>query len=298
LDRAESLAPNDPLSMGMMLMCRGQAEILAGHWREALTASDGAATIFREQCRGVAWERNFTEMGALRALEELGRVDEAGERAERFLRDAMASGDVYAEVTALLYRALLVQLLHDDPAAARADAQLALERWTPVGYHVQHLYALRVDVLADLYERAPARAWERLEAAWPAIRRSFLLRVPTGRIDFFLMRARVALALFCSTGDGRLRARCAADARTLSQQARPDAAAHAMMLRAGLSDSPAESTALLLDAERAFSQLGMALCAACARARSERQTGSLGALGVRNPARWLDVHAPGFASIE
>ena len=310
LDRASELAERsaDPFSTGMISMCRGQAEIMAGRWAVALTASDRAAALFSEQCRGATWERNFSEMGALRALEELGRFAEGGDRAEGLLADAKASGDLYAEATARINRALLVHLAHDDVSAARDDARLALARWTPEGYHVQHLYSLRVELMADLYQGEPARAWDRLQSEWQAIQRSFLLRVPTGRIDVLLMRARVALALARSRASSSVLKQCAADARALRREARPDAAAHAAVIEAALSieRSPRSSLALLATAQQQFSRLGMQLYAGCVAARRAQLGGGevaarvaeLSRCSVQRAGRWLSVDTPGFDSIE
>ena len=305
----EVAASDDPLLAATHDVCSAQTAILDGAWSAALERSDRALELLRTRCKNVAWEKNFSQMGALRALEELGRLAEARTRVDGFLRAALDEGDVYAEVTARLFRGVHRLALHDLDGA-RVDANLALGMWTHHGYHVQHLYALRIHLFADLYEGLPDRAWRRLESEWSRIDGSFLMRVPTGRIDVMLMRGRAALALALAASDATSRRRllpiAERAARLLAREPRPDAGAHGLVLRAAASTLRGEratAIGLLTTAEARFTALGMRLCAAYAAYRREQLEGTApGAAaevmrgeGIASPERWLAVHAPGFA---
>lgn len=302
----------EPELVGTLLVCKGQVAILDGRWREALTLSDRALEILVERCRNVGWEKNFAHMGTLRALEELGHQRESMVRVERFLREAAQAGDVYARVTAQIWRGLN-RLALGNVDGARADADAAVRAWSPQGYHVQHLYAMRVHLHADLYEGKPYAAMARLDRDRRAIDASFLTRVPTGRIDVALMRGRTALAL--ARLDQRRRPELLATvdriAKALGKEARLDAVAHASLLEAGtcaLRGDRSRAIARYATARAGFASLSMELLEACAKHReSELVGGSRGeqlraeALAtmanqdIREPHAWLKLWAPGFA---
>ena len=143
--------------------------------------------VLKEQCRGVTWELDIGRMAALRALEELGEIQEMARRAALLRREAEDNGDLYALVTALLTEGAS-RLAADDCPGARDLARRAMNLWTPSGFHLQHFYALRLEAYCDLYERRPLDAWRRLEQAWPGVQRSSLLRHAVLRTDAHLLR--------------------------------------------------------------------------------------------------------------
>lgn len=303
--------PDNRELRGTFLVCQGHMAVLDGRWADGLTTFDQAlATV--ESCRSGVCERSLAEMGALRALEELGHFPELRSRIERLLRRATQDGDVYAEVTARIFRGL-ARVATGDIAGAREDEDAALSGWPLEGYDVQHMYALRVHVFADLYEGRPARAWHRVAAAWPSIERYLLLEVPTSRIDAMLMRGRSALAL-AAQGDeqgGRLVKLVEETCRTLRRERRPDVAAHAALLHAGaltLRGETQRALTLVAEAEERFDALSMTLYAACAAVRRGALEGVSEQAARRKreaiermvhaqiaaPEAWIGVHAPGF----
>jgi eukaryotic-like serine/threonine-protein kinase len=220
-------------------------------------------------------------------------------RAADMLAAARATGDHYAEVTAAVYAAFGT-LAADRPEDARALVRQAVERWSHAGFHIQHLYAVQLEAYCDLYEHRPERAWERVEAAWPDVERSGLLRVPVTRVDAHALSARCALASRAATI-------CARAAARLAGEERADAKAHALLLHAGLAASAGDEAAaarLAEEAAAAYRRAGMLLHALCAdrrRAELAYPTGDVEAIdariracGVVDPARWVEIYAPGF----
>jgi hypothetical protein len=209
-------------------------------------------------------------MGRLRALEELGRFSELDRVAQENLQLARSREDTWAEVTAALYAAM-ARLFLGDLGGAKALLTEATERWTPEGFHVQHLYVARTKVLIGLYEGKPT--WEVVEEIWPALRHSGLLQVPVVRIDAYGLRARSALA-------SHRPAEALEAARYLSREKRLDARAYGAMYQ-GLATSEPR---LLLEAAGWFDQCGMRIPAGCARIRAGIPDGEL--------SRWASVVAP------
>jgi hypothetical protein len=161
----------------------------------------------------------------------------------------------------------------------------------------------------DLYCGNGPAAWERLQETWPAVRRSFFLRVQTVRIFLTHLRARSALLAARQTNQPQHFLRhVERDARRIERERMPWAVPMAQLLRAGIAaarDRAAPCASLLLAAERGFADADMGLFAASVqRRRGERIGGDDGrrliadadarmsAQGIRNPARMTALHFP------
>jgi hypothetical protein len=247
-------------------------------------------------------------MCALRALEELGRMDMVATGGQE-LRDAAAAvGDRYAETAASQILAI-ARIACDDLAGARELAEQSLRLWTRRDFHIQHFYAVRVQVLCDLYEGRPNTGWNRLQQIEPDLRRSELLRIALTRTDLLSLRGQLALAL-ASQGskerDRHLRA-CYRAVRELKRQKRADASLHSHLLLGGMAalrDDKAQARANLERAIEIGDKNTMRLRAACARWRraellknddvAESARNKMVRYGVHRPERWAAIYAPGF----
>ncbi|HEY2900489.1 MAG TPA: protein kinase [Polyangia bacterium] len=312
LARAAEIATQSqsPRLSGMTQTMSGQTMIFAGQWRDALRTCDAGIDELTARCRGVAWETNAGYMGAIRAVEELGHLNDYRRRCQQLLADADARGDVYARLTAVLYEAL-AHLAAGRPSLVRQQVSSSMRVWTQSAFSVQHLYAVRLEAMSDVYEDRPTEAWTRLDRAWPALKRSGLLRIPIMRIDALALRARVALALASAdpTAAERWLAESMRDRRALAKERRPDTPAHACLLQAGqeIGRVPrAETERSLNDAIAIYDKGGMALWSHYARHRKGQVIGgdeghalcddaaaAMRAEGIADPLRWLAVVAPG-----
>ncbi|WP_437970524.1 AAA family ATPase [Sorangium sp. So ce260] len=291
----------------------GTAFLVRGEWREALDHYDETRRQLEEHCVGVEMERNLTQAGAVVALEALGRFVDLAERTASWRRSATAVGNLFASVSATIASAVPL-LATDDAAEARRCVREVVARWTRGALHVQHMYALRLEILADLYEGEPDAARSRLLAEWRGIERSQQLRVQPARMDMLLLRARTAIAAAAARRSGRepLLREAEADAARLEREVRRDGAPLAALLRAGIArlrDRPSEAIVQLGAAARGFDAVDMALHGACARrGRGELLGGDVGRAliaqadaamaqqGVRRPERWTSLYLPGFGS--
>jgi hypothetical protein len=307
ISRAARIADglSDARLEGTVAVARAQVEFVAGRFSSMLELCDRGARVLAENCQGVRWDCDVAQMAALRALEELGRIDELRRRIPRLIDEAVAHDDLYAEVTFRLNDAFW-RISRGEILEARQEAREVLERWDRGAFQMQHFYELRIQALRDVYEDAPGQGWSRLTAAWPSLERSGLLQHRMLRSDATQLRARVALA---ANADPEREADRAA--RTLERMQRADATAAACVLRAALASRCGErmrAIELLERAEAAHASAAMSLHVAYVRRRRGELIGgdegealvweadrAFEEAGIREPGRWLGMLAPGFA---
>jgi hypothetical protein len=282
----------------MAIIAGGQLDFVEGRFDSMLERCDRGARLLLESCRGVRWDCDVAQMGALRALEELGRIAELHRRLPRLLEEASAYDDLYAEVTFRLFEAFW-RISRGEVREARQQAREVLERWGHRVFEIQHLYELRIQAFCDVYDGTPQAGWARVRAAWPKLERSGLLAHRMLRSDALQLRARVVLA----SGEGV--------EREVTRAARgPDATGAACLFRAASAarrGDRARSLALLSRAESTYASASMALHVAYAQRRRGELLGgdegdaliweadrALESAGIGDPVRWLAVQAPGF----
>ncbi|HRE89272.1 MAG TPA: hypothetical protein PK095_09035, partial [Myxococcota bacterium] len=267
----EATALGDAALLGSAAVGRAMVAFWKGAWREAFDLSDRALSMSEGRPANGVYDCNLARLMSIRSLEELGRWTEADERNREIFRDALDRGDHYAEVTAL-QSAGMGALARGDADAAREAVAKSIERWGRRGYDVQHVYALRVEVYADLLDGDPRSAWQRLEGMWKPMKRAMHLSVATSRMDFFLLRARCALASLAENGASRFEAEALRCAKVLSKIARDDARAHAVAIEAVVAANRGRGEAQV-QLERAallFERLEMGSARDCARFLAER----------------------------
>ncbi|MEO6027640.1 MAG: AAA family ATPase [Candidatus Binatia bacterium] len=309
---AEDLATETraPLLRGTIDVALGQVAMISGRWQQALEQCDAGAALLAERWRGAAFESLTARVIALRAIEELGDMQELARRGRDLVQNAAELNAVYSEIGASQHLST-ASLAEDEVALARPLARKAGRMWTQGGFHLQHLYALRQEAWCDLYEGDPQGAYERVLAIWPALRRSGLMRVSLPRIDACDLRARLtlAVAIHGQAHTARLLRSAERDVRRLHHEGRDDAGVRAYLLTAGIASvrgRRADALAALEQAAAVGRQAGMQLHAATAEMRrgallggdEGRAVGSdaadrMRALGVVRPERWVRIYAPG-----
>ncbi len=294
---------------GLLASSTGGARWLCGRWAEALRYEEQALEVLRTECAGVAWQITSSTVVLLDALFRMGHWAELFRHWPDELEDASVRGDRLLEIYVRIKFAALSHLAAGRPDDAIRESQDALARWSQSGFQLLHLWDLHMRVEALLYAGRVDAAYDRLEAGRPAVRRSGLLQLQMYDITFRDLEGRVALA-GAARAHGRRRAarlkEVAAAIKSLKGTRADWARGPAALLEAGVASVEArERPALraLERAERAFETADMSLHARIARARAAERRGelgrlddeleALGALGLAEPDRWLDVLAPG-----
>jgi hypothetical protein len=310
---ARSLAQriNHPHAIGMTTLSEGIAEFTAGRWKKANAVLEQAAGIMRDFCQGVAWEQDTAYTFALWSLFYMGELPEMGRRSALLLKEALARGDLYAATTLGTFTEAMTRLAADEPDAAEKMVDDYLGQWSQAGFHVQHMIALMSRTYIDLYCGRAEVAARRMNAQWPALKRSHLLVVQIIRILMHNLRARASVTAARTARDPVTFIKVAErDVRLMESERTPYGAALALGVRAALAALAGDKTgaaSLFGESAAKLDDLDMRLFAAAARRRrGELLASSAGSQlaasadqlmrgqGVQNPALMAAALAPGI----
>jgi hypothetical protein len=302
-----------PYVRATVTMTRGMAFFVQGRFRESRACQERAEVILREQCTGVSWELGTMLTFLLADLWLLGDTRELVRRGARAVREAEERGDRFLATNLRSGLANSRWFVEDRPDRAAEEAAAAIDAWSREGFHLQHYYDLIAKGQHGLYVGEPERGHRYLEERWPALQRSFQLRVESTFINIHHLRARTTLGVAAARPVAErapLLARVERDAHAILGRERPWGAAFAAMSLAGvaaLRGRRDEALPLALDAARRFDAVDMALYAAAARRRwGELLGGDQGRAlvaaanrwmrdgGVLDPDRLTAMLAPGF----
>jgi hypothetical protein len=300
-------------SLGMLAVANGYRHYFVAEWAEAAEWLSRAEEIFRDKCVGMTFELNSARLMLYRAISYRGDLRDLAARAPAAYREAEEHGDLYTRINLRAGPLALLGLVQGEPERVRKEVDEVIGLLAQSRFLVQHYFCMVARTQADLYEGHGRQAHERVEGAWPALRRSMLLTVLPIRVLSYEQRGRCALAVGATAGDDRLIGLAEAQANKLRRIGLDWAQGSAQLLLAGVRAARgAKDAARLhaLEAVRVFEQGKMGLYAAAAR----RRLGELSAegdpegaramalsdawmqeQGVRDPASFATAFAPGFS---
>lgn len=304
--RAESLAKRVEAveTQAVVKLNRAKLSLSRGEWGDATRHADDCSSYVQRHCTEGWGYMTVAHNIALFALQSSGDLDELNQRAVDYIRVAGDVGDLYAEVSALIYSAA-VALATDAPDRARETVRRAVGRWKKDRFLFQNWLALQAESQCDLYDGLPERAYQRLQSAWQEMEESHLLKLSVVRPFAFRLRAVAALAAAQTVPPGqreRYLRSARGDGGVLARMRRHDASGWADVVDAGLrslAGDHAKASAGLANAAGHFQRAGMSLEALSAEFEMGRILGGtaggelLGAAercmtarGVRIPSRW------------
>ncbi len=309
----ELLRRHDDSSVyGYLDGARAFAAMMSGRWRQALEHAEQAERNMLEYGT-MSWERATTRFVILWSYYYLGQWKSLRARAFPLVEEAIDRGDRYAAAGYLLGRNNIAWVNAEGPDSARVRIREMLGAWTTQGYHLQHYYALTSDVHLDLYEGAPRSAYQRVVDVWRTLKRSFLMVMPSLRLEVLHMRARCCVAVALEAPPSE-RPALLKEARRFSKKldrrragwtdGLSDLVRAAVLAQQGQTDLAVET---LGDAVEALDQHELGMYAAVARIRladliqgdrghSLRQQALefMAAQEVAAPDRMVAIYAPGF----
>ena len=300
---------SQPYTNGLFMVLESAEANLGGRFTESLQLAARGEAFLREHCTGVAWETQSAQLYQLHALVNLGRWKELAQRAPALLKEARERKDNYLTTYIQVRNLYLLHLIADEAELAQEVQDRSLEAWSRKSFQVQHYWDMHARGEIDLYAGRPAIGWERINAQWPAYRRSLLTRTQALHVEALFMRARLAIALAREGATGKLLASAGRDARRLDAEGAIWARAQASLARAGIASvrrDPGAALQHLTAAEAAFAEAGMAHYHAAAgwrrgallggeagEALRSRARAWMDEQGIRNPKRLMDTLAPG-----
>ncbi len=287
--------------------------VLFGDWVEAEARLGEAERLLSERCRGVHWDVTTARAWLCNVRIFLGRLGEARRDALGLLHEASERGDRFARMH-VIYPACVAHIVDDDVVTARRVVDELLRDAPPDRYTNAHWGALVSHVSLDRYAGDGRAAFRRMGEAWPALRRSLLLRVQLVRVFALFERALCALsAADAGGGDGAALARAAtADARRLMREGVPYARALGRHALAGALAAQGRGPEALAELGAAIGECeaaGLGYFVACARDRYGALLGGAGGEeraasraffareGVRAPDRCVAMSAPGYGRL-
>ncbi len=186
---------DEPYVRGFIELSGSVLAFHAHRWKEGAERGERAATIFREQCTGAAWELGQANTFLLWCMSWMGEYAAMSRRAALILEEAEKKGDLFTGANLGGYIQPLGLL-----ARGEADEPLRLiarnvSPWSRTFYHVQHFTSLMASTPAHLYRGDAQAAYRQQIEHEPAIRSNMILHVQLCRIVAAEMRARSALAL-------------------------------------------------------------------------------------------------------
>ena len=314
LQRAREIAERvgTPSVRGLLLLWAAFVDHGEARWTSSLQAWDEAVSLLASS-GGVTSEKQKAQLNGILAVQLLGRFDELRRRTERAMTEARATGNRYTEVYARLYSAIPL-LASGDAQASRARIHDAVKR-SPDGDHYVRITALKFECFCDLYEDHASHGLIRLQAAWPEISASQMLRVAAFRVTIRSLRAGLALQARAEEPHraAALLAMAESDAKLLAKETYPYAVGQSALVQAGLAAARGDRSAAITRASEAvlaFQTAGLELEQSYARrwlgVLRDDDTGRilaaeadslLRARAIANPARWTQCQAPGLLPV-
>lgn len=310
-------ASAEPYDQAWALMSRGVTAWFVGDWVTTWKYADAASTLYREQCRGVAWELAVCDAYRLPALAYLGDLPRLAELVPSALERALERGDLFAASTLRMGQQSLIFLVRDQPEEAINQAHAACAGFGDVGYLLQHYHHLFAYVQASLYTGDAREAWRRIEHDWPALKQARLLVSQYLRVEIRQLRARTALTLLAAGHSvpgqtpATLRELVREDARLIARDDAIPCAGLSAALEASLAALEGDArgaTRLLRRAIKGFDAAHMAPYAEAARRRLGRMLDDdegralcaradswMRTRGIVNPPAMVRMLVPAFA---
>lgn len=292
-------------------IARGWIHFFQGRFREAIEHCDRAEETCKTALSGSDWEMRTIHSVAVWTLFRLGWMSELKRRTDSLIEDAEHRGDIFALLNIGSY-AIYADLAEDRPDRA-LERLAALEELLLRGeFHVQSYLLITARLNTELYRGNGIEAWRIARENWSLLRKTRLNRVTTVRMGLIDRHGRAALAAAMEDRSlaPELHKVAARDARRLRMEGFTWGEALDTSMRAPIAAAYGDregAIQLLEQAETASTRSDMSACvAACRRQRGRLMGGSKGRrlvhdadiamadLGIRYPARFVRLLAPGF----
>jgi hypothetical protein len=300
----------DSYALGWASAARAVVAFARKDLKQTIELGDEGAALLRDRPDAAFRELGSAEVWfALHALFLSGRLAELARRAPACAREAEARGDRYTLSTVRAYNLALHWAVLDRPDDGRREADAAIMDWPDGAWYHQHWAWLRAQCFLDLYEGTGAKAAERIREFRPRLAKAMQLRIRTPRFESNYLEGRGALEALRQDGSREHEKIVRARIADLQRERNGLSDVYASLLAAGLTGLTAKERTLeaFRAAENKCIEFGMPMhelaCVqrqATARGDAKKAQAAeekLAAMGVRAPARFMDMLAPRAGAI-
>jgi hypothetical protein len=264
LQEAQRLASlsGDDRALGSLAHYQAMIAYYQGQWQVAFERSVAAERRLVRSRSGTQWEIDNARLYTTAALQIQGRIASLSRRRERWLEQAEAQRNMFAQTILLAGPARLVRLARDEPEGLRADLRAVMPLWPVSELSIPRFWELEALTDVDLYQGRGEAALARFGTLSKGTSIPLVVRVTRVKLLHAHGRAAIAAAIGAHGADGERLALAGSRAALLEQEGVPWAHALATMLRAGIAAARRrndECRQLLDFAERQLVDAGMTL---------------------------------------
>ncbi|MHB0960540.1 MAG: serine/threonine-protein kinase [Pirellulaceae bacterium] len=297
IDRAKAVAAQvrQPYIDGWVSVCEGIRAALLGEWAQTHDSCGKAEQLFESQCsRELGGELAVARFWLLWSCVSLGELAELQSRWPALMRQAEERGDLFVQATCGSQLLAIVRLCQGQPGLASHELHETAQKWTPVGFHIQHHLRMLGEAMVLLYEGECEIAYELLQRTLPHYKKALLWNCQLVRADVQYLRARLLIARSQKDPSSRKLIREALRiARSLEREKMPWISALAALLRGRIAVLQGDDILAAEELRRAakmaqFLHLGLYAVVAN-RALGQVLGGSEGRLAVRDSDEWLQT---------
>jgi serine/threonine protein kinase len=305
-----------PYERGWIALAGALCAYLGGDYPRMMECAAGALPDLERAGFSSSWELDTMRVMLVTSQFMTGQTRAMVERSDEFIRAARDRGDHYEGTLLRTGIPGYAWLVRGDPRTARHMAEDAIAGWSRRGTIVHTVLDLAARAAIDLYEDPDGdAAWRRTQAAWPALRRAFLLSYQIGRVNNLELRGRAAVAAARSAPPAQataLRRAAARDAAAITREGMPPSAPLAAAIRAALQHQTGdaegavrclraatvgfETASMALHAHAARRRLGVLLGGDEGRGLVESSDAFMTSQAIVEPARLTQMLMPGFGS--
>jgi hypothetical protein len=203
LKQAEQLADRlgSRTTVGLCRMIGAVSAVHDGRSEDAERYAIEAEGILSEQSALSAWPLIIARVYHISALIDEGKIVDLCRVSREFLDDAQDRGNLFAATMFRSGWSTLLWLCNDDLDGAKDALQKALTQCPEGVFYIPHYNCLLARGMIDLYAGENEAAFKHIEAVWPTLERSLVLRIRSVRVRCLRMRAACAIAAANNGGD-------------------------------------------------------------------------------------------------
>ncbi len=288
---------DDTYLHGLADACEAGIRVCTGRWASAAELALSAPNKLRKSGTPATWECTAAISLGRTALYFKGDLQRLREETARHTSAADAVGDLFAGTYARVH-GWFTAAMDDDLATGRKSLRTSLQRWSSLGFHAMHFWALYGELQYHLYEGTAQAGLERLAHAEADLSHSRILAMQFYRVFLRITEANLLLARGLPN-DLRDAKRLAV---RLSEEGPAYARAAAALVESHVAQNPSGAVEAAVRAVRLFELSDMSQYAGAARLRhadlvrgreGERAAAevleTVARNGVKKPERWLEM---------